>query len=94
MKFGLQHPSFSSDGKGSEVFESLKGIATQAERLGYDSFRVMDHLHQIQGVGSPEEPMLEGWTTISALAGVTSRIRLGTLVTGNVYRHPSIVEVR
>ncbi len=42
-------------------------------------------------VGKQEEPMLEGWTTISVLAGVTSQIRLGTLVTGNSYRHPSVL---
>jgi F420-dependent oxidoreductase-like protein len=51
----------------------------------------MDHFHQIQFVGPPDEPMLEGWTTIAALSGVTSKIRLGTLVTGNIYRHPSVL---
>ena len=51
----------------------------------------MDHLHQINYVGKPEEPMLEGWTTISVLAGMTSKIKLGTLVTGNSYRHPAIL---
>jgi alkanesulfonate monooxygenase SsuD/methylene tetrahydromethanopterin reductase-like flavin-dependent oxidoreductase (luciferase family) len=51
----------------------------------------MDHLHQIPGVGKPEEPMLEGWTTISVLAGITSKIKLGTLITGNIYRHPSVL---
>lgn len=35
--------------------------------------------------------MLEGWTTIATVAGFTSKIRLGTLVTGNVYRHPSVL---
>jgi F420-dependent oxidoreductase-like protein len=42
-------------------------------------------------MGAPGEPMLEGWTTISALAGVTKKIKLGTLVTGIIYRHPSIL---
>ena len=51
----------------------------------------MDHLHQISVVGKPEEPMLEGWTTISVLAGITTRIKLGTLVTGVIYRYPSIL---
>jgi F420-dependent oxidoreductase-like protein len=35
--------------------------------------------------------MLEGWTTLSVLAGITSKIRLGTLVTGVIYRHPSVL---
>ena len=51
----------------------------------------MDHFHQIKFVGSPDEPMLESWTTISALAGMTTKIKLGTLVTGIVYRHPAIL---
>lgn len=91
MKFGIQHPNFSFDGKGPEIVESLRGLATQAERSGFDSFWVMDHFHQIGNVGEPEEPMLESWTTLSTLAGFTSKIRLGTLVTGNVYRHPSVL---
>ena len=73
------------------MVDSLRAIATQAERSGFDSFWVMDHFHQIQGVGDPQEPMLEGWTTIGVVAGFTSKIKLGTLVTGNVYRHPSIL---
>jgi alkanesulfonate monooxygenase SsuD/methylene tetrahydromethanopterin reductase-like flavin-dependent oxidoreductase (luciferase family) len=48
----------------------------------------MDHFHQIPFIGKPEEPMLEGWTTISVLAGITTKIKLGTLVTG---RHPSVL---
>jgi F420-dependent oxidoreductase-like protein len=51
----------------------------------------MDHFHQIQNVGQPDEPMLEGWTTLGAMAGITSKIKLGTMVTGIVYRHPSVL---
>src|SRR5829696_8561666 len=51
----------------------------------------MDHFHQIPFIGRPEEPMLEGWTTISVLAGITTKIKLGTLVTGILYRHPSVL---
>jgi F420-dependent oxidoreductase-like protein len=91
MKFGMQHPNFTYDGQGSQVVDSLKGLATEAERTGFDSFWVMDHFHQIQYVGQPKEPMLESWTTLSVLAGMTSKIRLGPLVTGNVYRHPSVL---
>jgi len=91
MKFGVQHPSFSYDGRAEEIPESLRKVSTTAERLGYDSFWVMDHFHQIANVGEEREPMLEGWTTLGALAGYTSKIRLGTMVTGNIYRHPSIL---
>jgi len=91
MKFGIQHPNFSFDGQGAQMIDTLKALTMRAETLGFDSFWVMDHLHQISYVGKPEEPMLEGWTTISVLAGMTSNIKLGTLVTGNSYRHPAIL---
>jgi F420-dependent oxidoreductase-like protein len=94
MQFGLQHPNYNFDYDGrdaSQIIDSLKNLATRAENLGFDSFWVMDHFHQISGVGKQEDPMLEGWTTISVLAGLTSRIKLGTLVTGIIYRHPSVL---
>jgi len=91
MKFGLQHPSFSRDGGPGEIADSLSRLVVKAEEGGFDSFWVMDHFHQIRYVGAPDEPMLEGWTTLAALSGKTSRIKLGTLVTGNTYRHPSVL---
>lgn len=94
MQFGLQHPNYNFDYDGrdaSQIIDSLKNLATKAEKLGFDSFWVMDHFHQISGVGKQEDPMLEGWTTISVLSGITSKIRLGTLVTGITYRHPSVL---
>jgi len=91
MKFGIQHPNFTYDGHTTSMFETLSALARNCEQLDFDSFWVMDHLHQIEYVGKPEEPMFEGWTTISVLAGITSKIKLGTLVTGNIYRHPSVL---
>lgn len=96
MQFGLQHPNFSfdynsQDNNISQISDSLNKLVTKAENSGFDSFWVMDHFHQIQFVGRPEEPMLEGWTVISFLAGITTKIRLGTLVTGIIYRYPSIL---
>ena len=94
MQFGLQHPNFNYDYNEhdtSRIFDSLKALVTRAEKVGFDSFWVMDHFHQIPIVGKIEDPMLEGWTAISALAGVTSKIKLGTLVTGVIYRYPSVL---
>jgi F420-dependent oxidoreductase-like protein len=94
MQFGLQHPNFSFDYKNqdaSQIADTLNNLVTKAENAGFDSFWIMDHFHQIPSVGKPEEPMLESWTTISVLAGITSKIKLGTLITGNIYRHPSIL---
>ena len=94
MKFGLQHPNYNFDYGGhetSQIIDSVKNLAAKAENSGFDSFWVMDHFHQISVVGKKEDPMLEGWTTISVLAGITSKIKLGTLVTGIIYRHPSVL---
>jgi F420-dependent oxidoreductase-like protein len=94
MRFGLQHPNFSFDYRdrdASQILDSLKNLVTRAESMGFDSFWVMDHFHQIPILGTPDQPMLEGWTTISVLAGITTRIKLGTLVTGGLYRYPSVL---
>jgi len=49
----------------------------------------MDHFFQIDMIGKPEEPMLEGYSALNFLAAMTKRIRLGTLVSGVIYRHPA-----
>ncbi|TLX92183.1 MAG: LLM class F420-dependent oxidoreductase, partial [Thaumarchaeota archaeon] len=66
-------------------------LATTAENNGFDSFWVMDHFHQIPMIGKVEEPMLESWSTLSVLAGLTTKIKLGTLVSGIMYRYPAIL---
>jgi F420-dependent oxidoreductase-like protein len=91
LKFGLQHPNFSFDGEGPQIVEKLRRLAGAAESYGLDSFWVMDHFHQIPNVGELREPMLEGWTTQAVVAGFTNKIKLGTLVTGIVYRYPSVL---
>lgn len=91
MKMGLQIPSFTWPGGPQEINSRLKNIAQAAEDSGFSSLWVMDHFFQIRGVGKPEEPMLEGYSTLGYLAGVTQKIRLGTLVTGVVYRHPGVL---
>ena len=94
MQFGLQHPNFNFDYRNrdaSQILDSLKNLVTRAESMGFDSFWVMDHFHQIPILGTPDQLMLEGWTTISVLAGITTRIKLGTLVTGVLYRYPSVL---
>jgi len=52
---------------------------------------VMDHFYQIHGVGPEEEPMLEAYTTLGALAARTTRVSLGTMVTGVTYRNPAVL---
>jgi len=51
----------------------------------------MDHFYQLPMLGSPDEPMLEAYTLLGALAARTKRARLATLVTGNTYRNPALL---
>ena len=91
MRIGLQVPSFTWPGGPAQIGTRLAEIARTAEEAGFASIWVMDHFFQIQYVGQPDEPMLESYTALGYMAGVTKRIRLGTMVTGVVYRHPGIL---
>ena len=87
MKIGLQIPSFTYPGGTAVIGPRLAEIARTADEAGFASLWVMDHFFQIRGVGQPEEPMLEGYSALSFMAACTRRARLGTLVTGVIYRH-------
>src|SRR2546429_8842354 len=60
-----------------------------AEKAGFDGAWIFDHFKPLYG--NPNGPCMEGWTLLAGLAAKTSRIRLGVLVTGVTYRHPSIL---
>ncbi|HYC22723.1 MAG TPA: TIGR03560 family F420-dependent LLM class oxidoreductase [Candidatus Bathyarchaeia archaeon] len=83
MRFGIQTPQYRTD------LASLIATWRAAERLGFRSAWLMDHLYPI--LAPPTEPILEAWTTLAALAGATERIRLGILVAANTFRHPALV---
>ena len=86
MKIGLQIDSFTWPGGTEAIAPTLGRIARTADDAGFDSIWVMDHFFQIRGVGPVTDPMLEGWTTLGFLAGVTKRARLGLMVGGIHYR--------
>lgn len=88
MKIGLQIPKFTWPGGTAEIATKLAEIANTADDAGFESIWVMDHFFQIRGIGEADEPMLEGYSALSYIAAVTQRARLGTLVTGIVYRYP------
>jgi F420-dependent oxidoreductase-like protein len=91
IHLGLQIPNFNFPGVSEEeLFERLSDIAVTAESSGFDTVLVMDHLHQIRGVGPPENWMLEGNTILSALAARTERVNLSLLVAGVPYRNPAL----
>jgi F420-dependent oxidoreductase-like protein len=91
VRLGLQLPSFELGGtKPEALFEKLVAIAETAEQSGFDSLFVMDHLHQIPGVGPPEHRMLEGNTALAALAGRTKHLNLSLMVGSVTYRNPAL----
>jgi F420-dependent oxidoreductase-like protein len=91
VKIGLQIPDFTWPGGPARLGADLAGVARTADAAGFEFISVMDHLFQITAVGPAEREMLEAYTTLGYLAGVTSRAKLVTLVTGAVYRHPGIL---
>jgi F420-dependent oxidoreductase-like protein len=91
MKIGLQVPDFSWPGGPTALGADLAAIARTADDAGFEFLAVMDHFFQIGILGPPEDPMLEAYTTLGYLAACTSRVKLLTLVTGVVYRHPGIL---
>jgi F420-dependent oxidoreductase-like protein len=91
MRIGLQIPSFTWPGGPAEIGPRLAEIAKTADDAGFYSLWVMDHFFQIQYIGPADEPMLEGYAALNYMAGLTRRARLGTLVTGVVYRQPGLL---
>ena len=91
IRLGYQIPNFSYPGTTAELFPTVIAQAQEAEKSGFDTVLVMDHFYQLPGIGAPDEPMLEAYTALGALATATSTINLSTLVTGNTYRNPAML---
>lgn len=91
MRIGIQVSYFSWPDAPASIGPTFGRIARNAEEAGLSSLWVMDHFFQIGVIGPPELDMIEGYTALAFAAGQTSRIELGTLVTGVTYRHPGLL---
>jgi F420-dependent oxidoreductase-like protein len=90
IRMALQIPNFTyPDTTPAQLFGRVAVSAREAEAAGFDAVFVMDHFYQLPMLGPLEAEMLEAYPLLGALAVATTRVRLGTLVSGNTYRNPA-----
>jgi F420-dependent oxidoreductase-like protein len=77
------------EGQEDVTWDQWKALATTCEHSGIETLFRSDHYLSLQGHG--KRGSLDAWTTIAALAAVTSKVRLGTLVSPVTFRHPSVL---
>ena len=82
LRFGVTLPQI------KRSWEEARAAALEFDALGYDSLWVCDHVY---GVPLPQLPILEAWTELTAVAALTGRAKLGTLVTPPFFRNPAIL---
>lgn len=91
IRLGYQIPNFSYSTPVRDLFPTVIAQAREAEAAGFDAVFVMDHFYQLPGIGEPDEPMLEAYTSLAGIATATDSIQLSALVTGNTYRNPAML---
>ena len=91
IRLGYQIPHYSYGTGVAELFPTVVAQAREAEDAGFDAVFVMDHFYSGHGMGAPDQPMLECYATLAALAASTSRVQLASLVAGNTFRNPALL---
>ena len=91
MRLAVHYWNFSTPGGAARIASTLRDTAQAADEGGVSALTLMDHWFQMEAQGTADEPMLEGYTGLGYVAGITERLRLGLLVTGVTYRHPGLL---
>jgi len=91
MNLDLHVWRFDWAGPSDALGASVTDLAKRAEALGIRSLSFMDHYFQMEMAAPATDPMLEGYTALGFVAGVTETLRLRLLVTGVTYRHPGLL---
>lgn len=91
MDLDLHVHRFDWAGGPGNIGPAVADLARRAEAVGVKTLSFMDHYFQMDWAAPAEDPMLEGYTALGFVAGVTSRLRLRLLVTGVTYRHPGLL---
>ena len=91
MKLDLHISRFDWAGGAAGIGPGVAHLARTAEAIGIHTLSVMDHFFQMEAVAPAEDPMLEGYTALGFIAGVTEHLRLRLLVGGVTYRHPGVL---
>src|SRR3972149_6630996 len=72
------------------TWAALRDLWVEADDIDvFDAGWTFDHFYPL--LGDTDGPCLEGWTVTTALAAITTRLRLGLMVVGNTYRHPAVL---
>jgi F420-dependent oxidoreductase-like protein len=91
MKLGLHYWDFSQPRENTAIGPTIAETVRVAEQAGFSSFTFMDHYFQMDRMKPADDPMLEGYTALGFVAGLTERMTLGLLVTGVMYRYPGLL---
>ncbi|NDJ54245.1 MAG: LLM class F420-dependent oxidoreductase [Chloroflexi bacterium] len=91
MQTGLMIHNYSNPTGLTNLGPQLGQLAQVAERSGFESIWLLDHLFQMEMAGSLDDPMLEAYTTLGYLAALTQSAQLGVMVTGVIYRYPAML---
>jgi F420-dependent oxidoreductase-like protein len=91
VELDLHVSRFEWAGPNTNIGPGVADLAKRAEAIGVRTMSFMDHYFQMDWMAPAEDPMLEGYTALGFVAGVTERLRLRLLVTGVTYRHPGLL---